>query len=101
MSNTIILEKPTPIDGRRVGNTTRLVDYYIQQLFITGEVILEDHHPLGHNDLFAKVMGRLRNEHPYLFFAKPEEGDKEGLIWSTDGTKPRKVQYFNNKKKEG
>lgn len=51
--------------GRRVGNTTRLADYYIQQLFNTGFCIIRDHHPtkMASENLFQIIWNRLYKEH--------------------------------------
>lgn len=59
-------EKVAPIyDNRRIGNSTRLADYYIQELFTKGYVTIEDHFPhrKAHELLFKKVRRRLEIEH--------------------------------------
>ncbi len=53
--------------GRAVGNTTRLVDYYIQELFNNfGKFIkVRDHYPLREADeyLYHRILNRLVIEH--------------------------------------
>jgi hypothetical protein len=51
--------------GRRVGNSTRLLNYYIEELFSKRKVYIKDHydHPKDHKELFHKVLNRLRVEH--------------------------------------
>jgi len=53
--------------GRRVGNSTRLLNYYIEELFAKGEVFIQDHHdyPSSHKDLFNKVLRRLNVEYNF------------------------------------
>lgn len=55
------IPKPIHIDGRRVGNTTRLIDSFVQQLFTTGSVIVYDHHTSDH--AWKIMIGRLEREH--------------------------------------
>lgn len=55
--------------GRAVGNSTRLADYYIQELFEKGTVEIRDHCRSTKTDilLFDKIMKRLHLEHPSFF----------------------------------
>ena len=39
-----MIPKPIYIEERRSGNTTRIVDYLIQELFIKGECVCYDHY---------------------------------------------------------
>lgn len=57
-------------EGRRVGNSTRLIDFYIQELFEKGEVYCKDHfdHSKSHYYLFKKVTERLEREHKTLWY---------------------------------
>jgi hypothetical protein len=52
---------------RRSGRTTRLIDYYIQELFIRGETTVMDHHRsesfYTKNVVFKKLLKRLSFEH--------------------------------------
>lgn len=63
------LIKPEPQPGRRVGNTTRLIDYYIQVLFTQWKAEVIDHHPEdnprgnGMTYLVERIVQRLQNEH--------------------------------------
>ena len=59
------LKRPEPVFGRRVGNTTRLIDYYVQKLFRGGIVKVKDHHEHRHadEDLTCRIMERLKREH--------------------------------------
>ena len=52
-------------EGRMVGNTTRLVDYYIQELFKGGEVRIHDHYgsKQADRDLISRIRQRLTIEH--------------------------------------
>lgn len=72
LSNTEIKEntetmKPKITEKRADGNTTRLVDYYIQELFnnFGNFVIIKDHHDdqRSHKNLLNKVLKRLELEH--------------------------------------
>lgn len=62
---------------RRTGRSTRLIDKYIQELFEKKIVIVYDHYPKieAHNDLFNRVMTRLKNEHHagYKFSIKSDK----------------------------
>ena len=53
--------------NRRSGRSTRLIDEYIQELFTTGRVRVLDHHSSreAHNDLFVRVITRLKVEHGF------------------------------------
>ena len=52
--------------GRRVGNTTRIVDKSIQYLFEGYSVIVKDHYDNGFDNLrlLHIIRRRLENEHP-------------------------------------
>jgi len=52
---------------RRTGETTRLIDFFIQELFTKGEVEVYDHHPSRDADIntFIRVLSRLKYEHNY------------------------------------
>jgi hypothetical protein len=58
--------------GRRVGNSTRLADWYIQQLFDETMIVVRDHYwgengeasYNGHIHLFRLIQRRLSIEHP-------------------------------------
>lgn len=54
--------------GRRVGNTTRLIDYYVQELFnnFEQEIEIRDHFPHRRADefLIERLVKRIRSEHP-------------------------------------
>jgi hypothetical protein len=58
-------EIPFWIPGRRMGNTTRLIDSYVQDFFIKGMCITKDHHNTRKSDLriFDLVLKRLEGEH--------------------------------------
>lgn len=53
--------------GRVVGNTTRLVDIYIQHFFTRGECTVLDHYGtrMAHERTFDLVLRRLEREHNY------------------------------------
>ena len=55
--------------NRATGRTTRLIDYYIQELFIKGEILVKDHDSTRDIDrrLFRLVFNRLSNEHSWLW----------------------------------
>ena len=50
---------------RRSGNSTRLLDYYVQKLFQDGEVKISDHHPTRQASelLYKHFLRRLNIEH--------------------------------------
>lgn len=52
-------------EPRRTGQSTRLVDRYIQDLFTFGRVEVRDHidNPTCHELLLGRVKRRLENEH--------------------------------------
>jgi hypothetical protein len=54
--------------GRRVGNTTRLLNYYIEELFTKGEIVVKDHHNsyVISKVLFNKIIKRLEFEHNFI-----------------------------------
>lgn len=55
---------------RRSGNTTKLIDYYVQLLFSEREITdVKDHHDtqVAHDYLFRKIVDRLAFEHPYVY----------------------------------
>ena len=57
------------LSGRRMGNTTRLIDYAIQIIFSGETVVIKDHHESGKNysenkRLFDLIVRRLEIEHP-------------------------------------
>ena len=54
---------------RRSGETTRLADSHIQDLFNFGETVVHDHYNtnLSHKELFDKVLSRLKTEHKQHF----------------------------------
>lgn len=61
-------------EGRRKGNTTRLLDHYIQVLFESGEVVLIDHHSKGHDSLLERFKLRMKHEHPSVaWYGQPTE----------------------------
>jgi menaquinone-dependent protoporphyrinogen IX oxidase len=56
------------VHGRRMGNSTRIADHAIQQLFKGYEVYVQDHHQNGrHQDankfLLKQILRRLSMEH--------------------------------------
>ncbi len=60
-----LLSKQQDPQGRRRGKTTRLVDLYIQELFINGEVTISDHGSIEEDRrIFQSVYHRIRYEHP-------------------------------------
>lgn len=61
------LTKPSALPYRRIGNTTRLVDYYIQELFLRGTAKVLDHHggdsPNHLSHIMIIIINRLQHEH--------------------------------------
>lgn len=63
--------------GRSSGNTTRQVDFYIQELFNNGTVVVTDHHSIqsgvNHNAANLRtrdiIIRRLTLEHPHVTFS--------------------------------
>lgn len=57
------------IEGRRVGNTTRLIDVEIQELFQEGSTLVWDHAEridgknMAHEDHYRRLLRRLKDEH--------------------------------------
>lgn len=56
------------MDKRATGRTTRLVDWYIQELFKWEEVEIVDHHPNSYTNRFLTetIAKRIRHEHPHI-----------------------------------
>lgn len=57
------------VDGRRMGNSTRVADHAIQELFSGKKIHVQDHWENGRHDkankfLFRTIMDRLKMEHP-------------------------------------
>lgn len=71
---------------RRTGQSTRLVDQYVQQLFTFGEIEVRDHFDSVslHELLTERVLLRLKNEHhllmPFIF----REGTKITFVQGGD-----------------
>lgn len=63
---SIFLAQDKEKSGRRIGNTTRLADFYIQVLFNRGEVQVQDHHSdyNSHRALLERILKRITTEHP-------------------------------------
>lgn len=62
------LPENTIVPGRMMGNSTRLVDHAIQQLFSGKRIYVKDHHEYGQHRnanefLFVKICDRLSQEH--------------------------------------
>lgn len=62
------VKRPITLDKRRCGNTTRLVDYYIQALFEREIITIIDHYGSldihkYHKGIFNKVVNRINTEH--------------------------------------
>lgn len=67
------LEKPKDTGKRRDGNSTRLIDYYVQLLFTKEIIIINSDNPIGiahDKDLFNRIVKRLSNEHKWIFHNK-------------------------------
>lgn len=83
-SNDLVLNE------RKVGNSTRLVDRYIQELFINKRVKIIDHHYDHNNDsnkrLFKIVLRRLDMEHGSIIKESKVKVDHTNftieLIWN-------------------
>lgn len=65
LDGELFLERPKTIEKRKIGNTTRLVDYYIQVLFRDGTTKIEDHYngDKSNRILAGKIADRILNEH--------------------------------------
>lgn len=50
--------------NRGSGRTTRLIDYYIQELFTKGEINVKDHYDniIAHKYLVQRIKDRYKNE---------------------------------------
>jgi len=61
--------RPLPTEERMTGNSTRLADWYIQELFTSGSITVKDHinHIHSDADLFNKIYRRLRFEHNFEY----------------------------------
>lgn len=80
MSRTISTEDVVILSKRRSGNTTRIIDKVIQDLCDRKLCQVVDHSVNGGNDLWRRVIERLRIEHPslYTYLCVNEE---ESLMW--------------------
>lgn len=65
-------------NGRASGRSTRLVDFYIQELFKNKGCFIKviDHHPTHKADLnlLHMITSRLDNEHPWDFYTADASG---------------------------
>ena len=66
------MERPKTLPGRHVGNSTRLIDYYIQELYNNGVIQVMDHHEEGkhqkpNDNLYERISNRLYREHRGLY----------------------------------
>ena len=50
------------------GRTTRLCDWYIQELFLTGFIKVEDHYAPKTPKLYLRIVKRLALEHKFVAF---------------------------------
>lgn len=84
------LEKPEEKYQRMAGNSTRLIDFYIQKLFEVANtrsniryIKIEDHydHFRSHDLLFVKVARRLDFEHPNLKDKLKFDKSKRTITW--------------------
>ena len=71
------------LEPRCCGQTTRLVDEYIQKLFNEGYIEPKDHHRNGENkranlELTERIRNRLRFEHP-MTYSKLKINNKEAM----------------------
>ncbi len=73
--------KPQTLDKRRAGNTTRLIDYYIQELFEAffgdkGPIEIKDHldDKDSHINLVKILKTRVRMEHNFRVMHDKEKG---------------------------
>lgn len=83
--------RPTTLPGRRVGNSTRLADYYIQKLFEVGntrsnirKIIIRDHYLYsnsGHEHLFHIIVRRIKIEHQNLEGKIKFDPSRKEIIW--------------------
>ena len=67
MSDHPFINEPVISPHRRSGNTTRLIDYYIQLLFVKGTITVIDHYDSDKSNkrLRGLILDRLRNEHTH------------------------------------
>jgi len=84
MEKTTLIEEKS---GRRVGNTTRQIDYAIQLLFTGHTVVVKDHWYKGERRdpneyLFYRILDRLALEHSLRHMVEHKEIkiDKNKLI---------------------
>lgn len=49
--------------GRRVGNSTRLVDAYVQEVFDKGWAVIRDHDITDHKFIWNTFINRMHREH--------------------------------------
>lgn len=76
-------------NARHSGRTTRLADYYIQQLFKEGFCKVRDHHdaPNQHRALYDTICKRLHNEKKFDSYYLDHENMCIKLEYYADGTK--------------
>jgi len=65
------------VQARRYGNTTRMIDAYIQLLFKEGEILVRDHHGTIDSTklLVSRLRTRLKHEHTIARVEVKHEGD--------------------------
>lgn len=72
---------------RATGRTTRKVNELVEELFVRGEVIAEDHITKGiHDDKYLRgrvlniILSRLKNEHPVVQYTVDRSNFKITLV---------------------
>ncbi len=81
------MERPIDTGIRQNGNTTRLVDFYIQELFHKEIISIFDHHNntdfeiKGNKYLFDRIVYRLNNEHHNLLSKLNINKNKLTISW--------------------
>lgn len=92
--------------GRRTGNTTRLIDLCIQRIFKGQACLVRDHDLRGRNAkmnryLFIRIENRLRLEHQHIFDMICFDTKNLAIyIYSDLEEKNRVIQSVNGKRTE-
>ena len=84
----VSLNSTCTVLGRRNGNTTRIIDKTIQDLFDGNICLVIDYHPNGFKDLWRKLLERLYREHRVVYDTYLYINEEEHIVWLGENQTP-------------
>jgi hypothetical protein len=81
MTRTVSNTDNCNLPRRRCGNTTRIIDAVIQDLFAGKLCLIVDHHPNGFVNLWPRILDRIHMEHRRVFDTYLCVNKEEHLMW--------------------